>query len=156
MLVFLLCAAPLHAESPQLDLEGMTFVASRGTDGEIIVRAEHAVYQPDTEQAELSAVHASVAAREDGRRFEMTCDRGDLDLSTSDFFAQGNVRGQTDDGRRFQADWVRYDHEEGLLFTDEPVLITDDNGTYRGGGFRYYVEERRFRLVGGARVVQQP
>ena len=47
-------------------------------------------------------------------------------------------------------------HEEGLLYTDEPVLITDANGTYEGGGFRYLVEERRFRLIGGARVVQQP
>ena len=62
--------------------------------------------------------------------------------------------GQTDDGMKFEVDRVNYDHESGTLFTDEDILITDDGGTYRGGGFRYFVEEKRFQLLGGARVVQ--
>ena len=55
----------------------------------------------------------------------------------------------------FAADWIRYDHKGGVLFTDSPVLITDSAGTFRGGGFRYIVAERRFKLLGGASVVQQ-
>ena len=35
-------------------------------------------------------------------------------------------------------------------------LITDRDGRYRGGGFRYFVNEARFRLMGGATVVQDP
>jgi hypothetical protein len=50
---------------------------------------------------------------------------------------------------------VAYDEAEGLLYTDEPVLIEEDEGRYRGGGFRYLVEERRFRLLGGASIVQE-
>ena len=55
----------------------------------------------------------------------------------------------------FESDWVRYDHEDGLLFTDAPVLITERGATFRGGGFRYYVRESRFSLLGGATVVSQ-
>ena len=45
---------------------------------------------------------------------------------------------------------------EGGLYTDDPVLIVDEDGRYRGGGFRYFVNESRFRLLGGATVVQDP
>ena len=45
-------------------------------------------------------------------------------------------------------------HETGIVTTNAPVQITDKGGTYRGGGFRYFVRENRFRLMGGASVVQ--
>ena len=47
-------------------------------------------------------------------------------------------------------------HEEGVLYTDAPVVVTESAGTYQGGGFRYEVRERRFRLLGGASVVHNP
>jgi hypothetical protein len=43
-----------------------------------------------------------------------------------------------------------------VLYTDEPVVIVDRSGSYRGGGFHYFVDEQRFRLEGGASVVQEP
>ena len=49
---------------------------------------------------------------------------------------------------------MAYDETDGVLYTDDPVLIVDDGGSYRGGGFRYLVEEGRFKLLGGASVVQ--
>ena len=42
------------------------------------------------------------------------------------------------------------------MFTDAPVLLTEAGTTLKGGGFRYYVEEERFRLLGGAEVLQEP
>ena len=86
----------------------------------------------------------------------MSCERGELNLETSDFYAEGNVRGKTHSGQVFETEWVRYDHEDEVLFTDAPVTITEGVSSYRGGGFRYLVRERRFRLLGGASVVQQP
>ena len=70
--------------------------------------------------------------------------------------ARGDVHGRTEGGREFESDWVRYDHTEGVLFTEAPVLITEAGATFRGGGFRYYVRESRFSLLGGAEVVSQP
>jgi hypothetical protein len=34
--------------------------------------------------------------------------------------------------------------------------MQDETGTFRGDGFRYDVDERRFRLLGNVSVVQAP
>lgn len=150
------CASAAWAESPVLDVDGMTFVASRGSTNELLLRAKRAVFQTDSEVADLETVHATVARTDDHFGFEIRCDRGELDLATNDFFAEGNVQGTTEGGREFFADWVRYDHADGLLYTDSPVLISEEAHRIRGrGGFRYQVREGRFRLVGGATVVEQ-
>jgi hypothetical protein len=149
-------ASTAAGQSAILDVTGMTFVGSRNDADDVVVRAETARFDTGEEVAFLYTVHATVAGTEGRSGFEVRCESGELDLSTTDFVARGNVQGETDGGRRFVAEWVRYDHAEGLLFTDAPVLITDSAGSYRGGGFQYHVRDRRFRLMGGASVVQDP
>ncbi|MEE3329530.1 MAG: LPS export ABC transporter periplasmic protein LptC [Myxococcota bacterium] len=140
--------------TPPLDITGMTFVSSTTDEAEVVVHAERAQYRPDADIADLVEVRASVATGSEGRKVEIECDEGTLDLSSNSFWARGNVKGRTDDGREFSAPWVRYDHAGALLFTDAPVLLTESGTTLRGGGFRYFVTEERFRLLGGATVVQ--
>ncbi len=152
----ILVAGTLYAESPILDVNEMTFVASRGRSNELILHAAHARFDTEDERVYLDDVHARVEASSKGGHFEIRCDEGELDLDTNDFEARGNVRGRTEGSREFSAAWVKYDHEAGLLFTNAPVLISEDAITYRGGGFQYYVRERRFRLLGGASVVHEP
>ena len=149
-------AVSASAESPQLSLDGMTYLASRGDANELVLHAARATFQTEQQRVFLEQVRATVDAGSESGNFEIECDRGELDIATNDFEATGNVRGHTASGRQFSAPWVRYDHAAGLLFTNAPVLISEDAITYRGGGFRYYVRERRFRLLGGASVVQQP
>lgn len=145
------------AASPPLDVTGMTFISSRGEETEVVVHAEQARFHPEADVAELDVVRARLSTGADqGGHIEIECDQGTLNLKSNSFWARGNVRGRTDDGRRFSAPWVRYDHADGLLFTDAPVLMSEAGTTMRGGGFRYYVHEERFRLMGGAEVVQQP
>jgi len=150
-------AAVQAVEETQLDVHGMTFVASRGDANEIVLRAREAQFRTNSEVATLEEVRATVAPDAERVGFDMTCERGELHLDTNDFYAEGNVAGETAGGRRFETDWVRYDHGRGLLFTDAPVTITErSGGTFKGGGFEYFVAERRFRLLGGASVVQEP
>lgn len=160
-------ASSTRAEAPKLDwfegdlghvlhVRGMTFVASEGSSNEILLRAEHALFYPDHDVAELTEVEVEVAPGDDRLGFVMRCDRGQLNLSSQDFLAEGNVVGTIEGHRRFEALWVVYDEKRGLLYTDEPVLIVDQDGRYSGGGFRYFVNEQRFRLQGGATVVQEP
>jgi hypothetical protein len=141
-----------------LQLGGMTYVASAGTANEMVIEAEHATVHPDAETAELRAMRAVLAPADPGAGrsggLDMTCDRGTFQLATGDFVAEGDVRGVTGDGRRFRTTRLRYHHEEGLVVADVPVEIRDAAGRYRGGGFRYWVRENRFRLSGGATVVQ--
>ncbi len=143
-----------QSRSPLLDIDQMTFVASEGEDSRVLLRAEKARFDPRSDFAELAGVEATVFGEGSGVVFEMTCDRGGLDLVTNDFVASGNVLGRTQDGMVFSVDRVRYDNEGGVLSSDDKVQITDEGGTYRGGGFRFFVEDKRFQLIGGASVVQ--
>lgn len=141
-------------DSPVLRVTGMTFVGSRGGLRELVLRARSAVFRPDQGLAELEGVSAEVSEGEGGRSFSMTCRRAELDVDSNDFLAEGEVEGETGDGRHYSAPWVRYDHEEAVLFTDAPVRMEDDTGVFRGDGFRYHVNERRFQLLGNVRVEQ--
>ena len=139
-----------------LHVRGMTFVASEGSANEILLRAERAKFYPEKEVADLEGVDVQVAPGADRVGFEMRCDSGRLNLATQAFIAEGHVVGTIEGDREFEAAWVAYDEVEGVLYTDDPVLIVDGGGRYRGGGFRYFVNEERFRLEGGATVVQDP
>jgi LPS export ABC transporter protein LptC len=119
------------------------------------LRAESAVFLPEENIAELEEVEVvSEKGSGEGREFEVRCDRGELNVETSDFLAEGNVRGMTSEGQLYQAPWVRYEHAQSLLYTDAPVTMQDDAGRFRGDGFRYFVKERRFRLLGNVRMEQ--
>jgi hypothetical protein len=139
-----------------LHVTGMTFVASEGSANEILLRAETAKFYPEREIAELVDVDVQVAPGAGRLGFEMRCDEGQLNLATQAFVAVGHVVGTIEGNRQFEALWVAYDEDEGVLYTDDPVLIVDQGGRYQGGGFRYFVNEERFRLEGGATVVQDP
>lgn len=139
-----------------LHVAGMTFVASEGSENEIVLRAARARFYPERQVADLEDIQVAVAPGSDRTGFEMRCERGRLNLATQSFVAEGRVAGTIEGGRRFEARWVAYDDEKRILYTDEPVVIVDRGGSYRGGGFRYFVDEQRFRLEGGASIVREP
>ncbi len=148
------------SEPPEIDAElrvtGMTFVGSRGEQSEFVLRARRGVFEPDTQIAKLQEVEIVVTDEDESRNFEVTCERGEFNVESNDFLAEGNVRGTTGGGERYFAPWVRYDHEKGILYSDAKVTMVDGTGTFRGDGFRYLVDERRFRLLGNVSVVQAP
>ena len=146
--------ATVAVASPGLRVDGMTFVGSRGGRNELVVRAKTAIFHPDTGIAELEQVRASMSDAEGGERFQMQCDSAELNVETNDFTATGNVEGVTGDGQHYTAPWVRYEHEKALLLTDAPVRVVEAGGTFRGDGFRYYIDEQRFELIGNVIVVQ--
>jgi LPS export ABC transporter protein LptC len=149
-------AQPVRAAeaSSVLRLTGITFVGSRGSEREVVLRSRQAVFRTADRIASLQDVNALVTEQGEGRSFSMTCQRAELNIETSDFSAEGNVQGETGDGQRYWAPWVRYDHDQGLLYTDAPVRLVDAAGTFRGDGFRYHIHERRFRLLENVRVEQ--
>jgi len=146
----------LSAAAAVLRVGGMTFVGSRGSVRELVLESRVAVFRPEARIAELQHVSATVSTQGDDPGFSMSCDRAELNLDSNDFIAEGNVEGETGDGRRYFASWVRYEHEEGVLYTDAPARMVDGAGSFRGDGFRYDVRERRFKLLGDVRVEQAP
>ena len=147
--------APRESREPVLSLRGMTYVASRGESNEVVLDAARARVLPEQDVAHLEQVRAKLSAVDGEGALDLTCERGTFRMSSGDFLAEGNVHGTTGDGRRFVTDSLNYRHGQALVTTDQPVVIRDGAGTYRGGGFRYHVRENRFRLLGGATVVQE-
>jgi lipopolysaccharide assembly outer membrane protein LptD (OstA) len=144
-----------HAEpAPQLDVQGMTFVASRENNDAVILRAEHARFDTVAKKAYLTVVNADVPSSAEQEGFKMRCDESVVDLATNDFEATGNVHGEVDDGTNFEAEWVRYNHLEGVLYSDGPVVMIDGGTKVLGGGFRYDIAKRRFKLLGGAKILR--
>ena len=137
-------------------VRGMTFTASRDDVNAFVVRAARGVFVPGTRIAHLEELDVVASAGVDGQDFTVRCDRGELDVETNDFYAEGNVEGSIADGRRYTAPWVRYDYAKALLYSDAPVMIHEATGTFRGDGFRYFVREQRFRLLGNVSLVQAP
>ena len=135
---------------------GMTYVGSRKDVDEFVVHAARGVFVPGTRIAHLKEVDVASSEGADGKEFTVRCDRGELNVETNDFYAEGNVRGRIADGRHYTAPWVRYDHANALLYSDAPVVMHDSTGTFRGDGFRYYIAEERFRLLGNVSLVQTP
>lgn len=139
-----------------LRFAAMTFVATRGDDHEMVLRAEKAHLPPGSEVAELEGVHV-VMENPGGTRnsFEMTCQRGDLELQTANFRAEGEVEGRMADGRRIFTPSLDYDSDTGMVTSDAPVRILEGGHTMRGRGFRYNIRDGRFVLRGGASIVQE-
>lgn len=147
-------AAVDAADLPQqLDLTRLTYVDSEGKRRGVVLQAEEARVMPRSEQVVLRTVALQLATEDESGRLELSCEHGQLDLQKGDFVGVGRVRGTTPDGRRFETERLRYDHEAGLVTTDAPVVIRDTSGTLRGGGFLYHVREGRLKLTGGATVV---
>jgi LPS export ABC transporter protein LptC len=156
---FASAAEPADLVADVLEIEGMTFVASAGQENEAIVEAEHASFLRTDRVARLIRVHARVgkaagAETSTAGGFELECERGHFDVASGDLTAEGNVRGVTEDGRRFETQQLVYRRATGRVSTRSPVVIRDAFGTARGAGFEYWIRENRFRLIGGASVEQ--
>ena len=83
------------SRSPLLDIDKMTFMASEGEDSRVLLRAEKARFNPRNDSAELTDVEATVFGEGSDVVFEMTCDRGDLDLLTNGFDSNGVTHSAT-------------------------------------------------------------
>ncbi|HZO08072.1 MAG TPA: LPS export ABC transporter periplasmic protein LptC [Myxococcota bacterium] len=149
-------ASPVPGVASEVLVTGMVFVVSRAADGDLVLESREATLHPDSQRVELRDARVRATDPEQRRRFDVRADRGELDLVSYDFLAEGDVHGSTQDGQRYSAPWVRYRRADALLYTDAPVLLQDGSGRLRGDGFRYHLRERRFEITGNVSVVQEP
>lgn len=149
-------ASAQNPPAATLRLGTVTFVATRDDQNEMVLSAQTANMPAGMEVAKLVDVH--VQMQNPGgthNAFEMTCDRGDLQLKSSDFHAEGNVEGRMADGRRIYTPSLDYDSDTGMVTSNAPVRIREGDHTMRGHGFEYNVRDGHFVLRGGASIVQE-
>ena len=137
-------------------VSGMSLVVSREDDGDLLLDARQATLHPETNTAELRDATLRVLRPDRSLAFDVAFVRGELDLASNDFLAEGEVHGRTGDGQRYAAPWIRYERAQGLLHTEAPVSLEEPGGSVRGDGFRYHLRERRFELLGNVRVEHTP
>ncbi|UCE85885.1 MAG: LPS export ABC transporter periplasmic protein LptC [Deltaproteobacteria bacterium] len=158
-LVLLLLAAwgwgaPSAAEEvAELEMRGLAFVASRANTNEFILESDRVVYLPKTQMAELERVRVRFADQDGELSFQMVCDRGELNLETTDFYAEGNVRARTADGIEISTPHARYERATRRVSGTSPVRISRPNGTITGDGFEYDMDAHRLRVLGTSRMV---
>jgi hypothetical protein len=152
---------PASAETPppiDLRLAGMSYVLSNAGEVALVIEAARAEVSPGSGRIELSGVRARLGALagsgSERGGLEFACERGSLDLGAREFLAAGAVTGRLQDGREIRTERLRYEHARAFVSSDAPVALRAGDAAYRGGGFRYWVKEDRFRLTGGARAVQ--
>ncbi len=138
---------PGAAPAEDLVLTTMTYVGSEGATRDLVLTAERARIAPGGDIAHLEEVELDAAGDDGQSSLVLTCDRAQLDLATSDFHAEGNVRGRTADGHKFRTEQARFQHAKRIIDGDEAVDVIDPSGTrLQGRGFHYDVGERRMRM----------
>jgi len=137
-----------------VELSHVTFVSTKQGDRDVLVRAEHATFDPRTDVVALEGVEVEATPTGQAGRFVLQCDRGKLELDASNFYMEGHVRGRTSDGRQIETTWARYDRASGVVSTEAPVVLRDGDDVLSGGGFRYDVRDDVLQLTKGAQMVQ--
>lgn len=155
-LAAMLVLAGRPAAAEELTLFTMTFVGSEAGVRDMTLSAERARFTQDADVALLEEVTLDAAGEGDTSSLLMTCDRARLELSSSDFLAEGNVRGRTADGHRFRTEAANFYHATRIIEGDRPVDIVDPSGTrLRGQGFRYDVRSQLMKMR-NATVTEMP
>ena len=148
-------ADPTQNDAPALSVSGLTFTATGNEEADFTLWADRATMDGRAKHIWLEQVNLTVHADGDRPAVELRCSEGYFEVDSEAFRLVGDVRGQMGSGRRFWADWVAYDEEQGILYSDAPVVFEEKESAYRGGGFRYNVAEDRLELVDGVQVLRE-
>ena len=147
LLGFATSGALCPASAVELVLSDMTYVDSQAGEPGMVLAAERARIPSGGELAHLEGVQLDAAGEDGVSSLILTCDRAVLNLTTSDFSAEGNVRGRTSDGHRFRTEQADFLQEAAVIESRAPVDIIDPAGTRLvGEGFRYSIRSRRMRM----------
>lgn len=147
LLAGLASLAPAPAGAVDLVLSDMTYMGSQAGEPALVLTAARARIEHDSDIAHLQGVRLDAVDEKGGSSLEMTCERAELDLTTSDFTATGNVRGRTADGHRFKTEAAAFEHTARVIESHVGVDILDPTGTrLEGEGFKYDVRSQRMTM----------
>jgi LPS export ABC transporter protein LptC len=102
--------------------------------------------------AAFEGVHITFFGK-DGKVMHLYSNQGELDTSTRDMMARGDIRGQSSDGMEFFTSTLSYDDETRKISTDDPVKIVARGFETEGVGMVVDVDEERIHLLGQVRLM---
>lgn len=116
-----------------------------------ILNAKEVQYSPDRSYFSFRSFHLRLFP-EDRPSLELEGAQGDFNKATGEINLRGDLKGHSIDGYRIFADHLRYDHELGLLTTEEPVEIRGPFFTVKGTGLYINLEQEYLRINSGAKT----
>lgn len=123
-------------------------------DGERVVwelRAEEGRYYRDKGYIELSRVRMRFYSK-DGKTYDLSGREGKYYQKTGNLFLSGNVVGISSNGYRIDTDSLLYRAREGVIETEDPVIIKGRDMVVKGRGLLIDVRRSLFSLKGGVRT----
>jgi len=113
-----------------------------------VLDAEEVRFSPDRTYFSFRSFQLKLFP-EDRPSLELEGDRGDFNKATGEIRLRGNLEGHSVNGYRIFADHLLYNHEQGILTTDEPVRITGPFFAVSGRGLYFNLEKEFLRMTTG-------
>jgi LPS export ABC transporter protein LptC len=133
--------------SAQSFLEGVRVVNQRSGKLQWSFATDKAVISEDGATARMQAVTITIP----GRGMTVEADSGAYDIDTRDVTLAGNVRARTED-YVIETGSVSLRTDEGVLFTDDTVVLEGKGFRIEGRGLRAD-QDQRVRLLGDVNAV---
>jgi LPS export ABC transporter protein LptC len=138
---------------PQADmvLSDVRFVDSENGKRNWTIESNRAELFKGKSRAAFEGVHITFFGK-DGKVMHLYSNEGELDTSTRDMLAKGDIRGQSSDGLEFFTSTLSYDYGKREISTTDPVKIVARGFETEGVGMVVDVDEERIHLLGQVRL----
>jgi LPS export ABC transporter protein LptC len=120
-----------------------------------VLDAKKVQFSPDRTYFSFRTFHLKLFP-EDRPSLELEGHRGDYNKATGLINLQGDLKGRSVDGYRIFAEHLLYNHEEGVLTTDEWVRITGPFFTVTGKGLYFHLEREYLKMSSGVTTTLDP
>jgi len=115
------------------------------------VKAQSATYDRKRNLAWMDKVKIKLTTA-DGKVFEMSADKGQMDTEKKDVEISGNVVIFSDSGDKFMTDDVRYSDREKKFYTDSPIMMENSGLILTGKGMVLYMNKGQLNIPSGVRA----
>jgi LPS export ABC transporter protein LptC len=113
-----------------------------------VLNAEEVRYSSDRSYFSFRSFHLKLFP-EDRPSLELEGWQGDFNRATGEINLRGDLKGYSVSGYRIFTDHLLYNHELGLLTTDEPVRVTGPFFTVTGTGLYFKLGEEYLKITSG-------
>jgi LPS export ABC transporter protein LptC len=115
------------------------------------VKAHSATYDKKRNLAWMDKVKIKLTMA-DGKVFEMSADKGQMDTKKKDVQISGSVVILSNSGDKFMTDDICYSDQEKKFFTDSPIIMENNGMRITGRGMVLYMNKGQLKIPSEVRA----
>ena len=132
-------------EYPDISLTGARYTLGQSGERPVYIESSRMLLYSKDSRAVVEDVTFISYDEEGNPSVEGSADHGDIETDTKRMMLEGNVKLRASDGNMtIEADTLMFDSENGEVEADGDVLVSSDDGTFRGTGFRGDLKEEAY------------